>query len=90
LIYNNPSSAYLNELLIGVLEQSRHEGCQVILEKCGAHGEQAAIASLINAGVNGIILPPPLCDSRIALEALRLAKIPFIAVPAASRSIMPC
>jgi len=80
LIYNNPSSAYLNELLIGVLEQSRHEGCQVILEKCGAHGEQAAIGNLLDAGVNGIILPPPLSDSRIALETLRSAEIPFVAL----------
>jgi LacI family transcriptional regulator len=50
VIYNNPSSAYLNELLIGVLEQSRHEECQVILEKCGARGESAAIGKLIAAG----------------------------------------
>ena len=80
LIYNNPSSAYLNELLIGVLEQSRHEGCQVILEKCGTRGERAAIGNLLDAGVDGIILPPPVSDSRAALEALRAAKLPFIAM----------
>ena len=28
LLYNNPSSAYLNELLVGVLEQSSRAGCQ--------------------------------------------------------------
>jgi LacI family transcriptional regulator len=80
LVYNNPSSSYLNELLIGVLEQSRHAGCQVILEKCGARGERAAIGNLLDAGVNGIILPPPLSDSKSALETLYEAKIPFIAV----------
>jgi len=80
LIYNNPSSAYLNELLVGVLEQSSHAGCQVVLEKCGIRGERAAIKKLLGDGVDGIILPPPLSDSRAALETLRAAKLPFIAV----------
>jgi LacI family transcriptional regulator len=80
LVYNNPSSAYLNELLVGVLEQSSHAGCQVVLEKCGIRGERAAITNLIKDGVNGIILPPPLSDSRAALETLRATKLPFIAV----------
>ncbi|MGD0940219.1 MAG: LacI family DNA-binding transcriptional regulator [Terracidiphilus sp.] len=80
LVYSNPSTAYLNELLIGVLEQSRHEGCQVILQKCGARGERAAIGDLVDDGVNGVILPPPLSDSKAALETLHAAKIPFIAV----------
>src|SRR3982074_1964837 len=29
LLYNNPSAAYLNELLVGVLEQGSHAGCQI-------------------------------------------------------------
>jgi LacI family transcriptional regulator, galactose operon repressor len=80
LLYNNPSAAYLNELLVGVLEQSSHAGCQIVLEKCGARNERAAIERLLRDGVGGVILPPPLSDSNIALEALRAAKIPFIAV----------
>jgi LacI family transcriptional regulator len=80
LVYNNPSSAYLNELLIGVLEQSSHAGCKVVLEKCGVRGERAAIKKLLGDGVNGIILPPPLSDSKVALETLRAKRIPFIAV----------
>lgn len=80
LVYNNPSSAYLNELLIGVLERSSHAGCKVVLEKCGVRGERAAIRKLLGGGVNGIILPPPLSDSKVALETLRAKKVPFIAV----------
>jgi LacI family transcriptional regulator len=80
LLYNNPSAAYLNELLVGVLEQSSHAGCQIVLEKCGARAERAAIERLLRDGVGGVILPPPLSDSNMALEALRAAKIPFIAV----------
>ncbi|HTX23335.1 MAG TPA: LacI family DNA-binding transcriptional regulator [Steroidobacteraceae bacterium] len=80
LLYNNPSAAYLNELLVGVLEQSSRAGCQIVLEKCGLRNERAAIDRLVRDGVGGIILPPPLSDSNAALEAVRAAKVPFIAV----------
>jgi LacI family transcriptional regulator, galactose operon repressor len=80
LLYNNPSAAYLNELLVGVLEQSSQAGSQIVLEKCGVRNERTAIDRLVRDGVGGIILPPPLSDSNIALEALRTANIPFISV----------
>jgi LacI family transcriptional regulator len=80
LLYNNPSSAYMNELLVGVLEQSSLAGCQIVLEKCGIKSERTAIQKLLRDGVGGIILPPPLSDSKVALEALQAAKIPFICV----------
>jgi LacI family transcriptional regulator len=80
LLYNNPSAAYLNELLVGVLEESSQVGCQIVLEKCGARNERAAIERLIRDGISGIILPPPLSDSKVAMAALREAKVPFIAV----------
>src|ERR1700738_5459706 len=63
LLYNNPSAAYLNELLVGVLEQSSHAGCQIVLEKCGARSERTVIAKLLSDGIGGVILPPPLSDS---------------------------
>jgi LacI family transcriptional regulator len=80
LLYTNPSAAYMNELLVGVLEQSSHTGCQIVLEKCGARNERTVIEKLMRDGITGVILPPPLSDSKVALEALRAAKIPFIAV----------
>ena len=80
LLYNNPSAAYLNELLVGVLEQSRRAGCQIRLEKCGSRNERAAVEKLVADGVGGIILPPPLSDSRAAIEALTSRSIPFVAV----------
>jgi LacI family transcriptional regulator len=80
LIYNNPSATYMNELLVGVLEQSSQAGCQVVLERCGTRNERAVIAKLLAEGVGGIILPPPLSDSKTALDALRAAREPFVAV----------
>jgi LacI family transcriptional regulator len=51
-----------------------------VLEKCGTRSERTVIEKLLRDGVGGIILPPPLSDSKVALEALRTARIPFIAV----------
>jgi LacI family transcriptional regulator len=80
LLYNNPSAAYMNELLVGVMEHSSRAGCQVLLEKCGARTGRSVIDKLRRDGISGVILPPPLSDSKPALDALRAAKIPCIAV----------
>lgn len=77
LLYSNPSAAYLNELLAGVLERSYRTGCQILLAKCGARNERAAIRRLLNDGVNGIILPS---DFARVPETLRAAGVPYVAV----------
>lgn len=87
LLYNNPSAAYLNEFLLGVLEQSRRTGCEIVLEKCGAKREKEAIRKLLNDGINGIVLPPPLSDSITALESLQDADLPFVAVATGRREV---
>jgi len=81
LLYSNPSAAYLSEFLIGSLEQASASGCQLVLEKCdGATSERAAIKRLAASGADGIILPPPLCDSVEALQAVRAAGVPGVVV----------
>ena len=80
LLYNNPSAAYLNQFLLGVLEQSRQSGCQIVLEECKSRNERVVIQKLIDDGAEGIILPPPLSDSKVVVECLRAANVPFIAV----------
>jgi LacI family transcriptional regulator len=80
LLYNNPSANFLNELLVGVLEQGSRAGCQLLIEKCGLRDERKAVQKLLAEGVGGIILPPPLCDSKTVLETLRGARVPYICV----------
>jgi len=81
LLYSNPSAAYLSEFLLGSLEQSSISGCQLSIEKCdGVENEREAVQRLTNAGTNGIILPPPLCDSEEALKAVAEAGIPAVVV----------
>lgn len=81
LICSNPSAAYLSELLMGSLEQSRLSGCQLVIEECeGAGKERDAIAHLVRGGVDGVILPAPLCDSEDALAAVIEAGIPAMLI----------
>lgn len=80
LLYNNPSAAYLNQFLLGVLEQSRQSGCQIVLEECSARNQRAVIQKLLDAGADGVILPPPLSDSKVIVQSLRAGGVPCIAV----------
>lgn len=84
VLYSNPSSSYLNEVMLGGLEQSSRLGCQLILEKCtGLASQKAAMKRLLDAGVDGVILPPPLCDSEATVKTLTKAGIPVLALATA-------
>lgn len=81
VLYSNPSAAYLNQFMLGILEQSSLSGSQVLIEKCsGIRSQRAATQRLLEAGVDGVILPPPLCDSPQTLQELDALHIPTIAV----------
>jgi LacI family transcriptional regulator len=81
LLYSNPSAAYLSEFLVGSLDQASRRNLQLVVEKCdpGDHAEDSA-RRLIGAGIDGVILPPPLCDSAPVIEALAAARTPAVAV----------
>ena len=81
ILYANPSANYLSEFLLGSLEQSSLSGCQLVIEKCeGAESEAEAIERLVKGGIDGVILPPPLCDSEVALRAVREAGLATLLV----------
>lgn len=80
-LYSNPSAAYLSEFLVGLLTQSGLNNVQLFVEKCEAgDGEAEHARRLIDNGLDGIILPPPLCDSEAILEAIGQAGIPAVVV----------
>ena len=86
LLCSKPSS-YLGELLLGSLEQAGRIDAQLIVEKCQIGGHEADVARhLVESGVDGVILPPPLCDSRAVLDVLRAAGIPVVVVASAAPS----
>jgi len=65
MLYSNPSAAFLSEFLVGTLEQARLSHVQLVVEKCDVdQHEDKVVRELLATGVDGIILPPPLCDSK--------------------------
>ena len=84
LLYSNPSAAFLSEFLVGAMDQCSQSGCQLILERCDdLRSQRAAIDKLIAAGSDGILVPPPLCDSKSALKRLNDIGMPSVAVATA-------
>jgi len=81
IFYTTSTAAYLSELLLGSLEQSSLSGCQLVLEQCeDLDSERKAIQRLVASGVDGVILPAPLCDSEDALKTVVSAGIPAVLV----------
>lgn len=80
-LYSNPSAGYLSEFLVGLLSQSGLNNVQLFVEKCeaGQHEEEQT-RHLIENGLDGIILPPPLCDSEAVIACIAEAGIPAVLV----------
>src|SRR5688572_6691569 len=88
LLYSNPSSAFLTEFLLGALDGSRRTGHQLVVEKCGVttNAERATLHKMLQGGVEGVILPPPLCEAPALLADLRKANVAAVAVAAGQSS----
>lgn len=85
ILYSNPSAGYLNQILLGALEETTRAGGQLLLESCGGlQSQKMAMERLIKQGVDGIILPPPLCDSAPTVHMLKREGIPVLALATAA------
>ena len=66
LLYTNPSSFYLSELLVGALEAIAKHGHQLLVHKLHEHDElnaSAAALSVLIDRYDGVIVTPPFGDS---------------------------
>jgi LacI family transcriptional regulator len=84
LLHSNPSVAFLSAFLVGAMEQCAQSGAMLILENCvDQRHQRSAINKLLDQGVDGILVPPPLCDSKAALKHLDEIGMPTVAVATA-------
>ena len=84
LLLGNPSAAFMNDFLVGALDQCRQQGAQLIVEECaGLDGQRLAIARLVDSAVDCILVPPPLCDLAAALRRLEKIGMPVVTVASA-------
>jgi LacI family transcriptional regulator len=81
LMYGNPSATFTSEFIVDLLENSSRVGSQLLLEKCKDPSSFRATAQkLIKGGIDGIILPTPLCDSIPLLRQFDDAGVATVAV----------
>ncbi len=81
VLYSNPSASYLNEFLVGLLNKASLAHVQLVVQKCEAdEHEQEVAEELIANGIDGLILPPPFCDSRTLIELILASEVPAVVV----------
>ncbi len=81
LLYDNPSSSFLSAMLLGVLDQARRCDTQVVVVECADREDgMRSVRNLIAAGIDGIILSPPLADSTEVLDLLRDSRTQCITI----------
>ena len=81
LLYSNPSSAYLSEFLLGGLDQVSRTNVGLVVEKCDDNATAMIAAErLIADRIDGVVLPPPLCDAVDVIALLQARGVPAIAV----------
>lgn len=84
LLFSNPSASYLSEFLVGSLDQAGRSDVQLLVEKCEiGTSERDVTERLVRTGIDGVILPPPLCDSAVVRDLLLAARIPIVVVATA-------
>jgi len=92
LLYGNPSASYIGEFLLGALDESGRKSAQLILKKWDAESEKGAldvVRNLVRTGVDGVILPPPLCEVAGIRTALKESDVAAVAV-APGRPLEDC
>ncbi len=85
LIYTNPSGAYLSELLVGALRGAARTAVQLVVDSWdgfNAEAERTAARALARS-VAGVLLPPPLCESKAVVAELVAAEVPVVALASA-------
>ena len=81
MLYNDPNAGYLNEFLIGLLNKSSLSQVQLVVQKCESRErEDKQVKSMIDNGLDGLILPPPFCDSQPILKLVADTDTPTVVV----------
>ena len=82
LIYTNPSTAYLSELLVGALHGAARTAAQLVVDTWDGFSADAQrkAARALAKRVAGAILPPPLCESKAVVAEFADAGVPVVAI----------
>lgn len=81
LLFNTPSASYLSEFLMGALEEVSRSDIHLVVQSCENFADaQILVRKLVEGGIEGFILPPPLCDDPGVLDLVSELDAAAIAV----------
>lgn len=84
VLYGMPSEcsgSYLTEVLLGLLNETTMSNVQLFVEK--SEGDDMVVEQaqrLIDNGLDGMILPPPLCDNDAVTDLIVNAGVPVVVI----------
>lgn len=88
LIYNNPSTNYLGEVLFGAINACSEQGHHLLVEDYLVDFENASVAELAkrirDSGVDGLIVCPPLAEIPKVAKSLKESGVPCVHISASS------
>jgi len=94
VLYSSARSGYLSEFLVGLLNQASLSHVQLLVQQCGgdddAPRQLEEARSLIAGGIDGLILPPPLCDASPLLDLVAASGLPTVAVASGQPDARVC
>ncbi|MDB5471627.1 MAG: transcriptional regulator [Caulobacter sp.] len=83
LFFDNPSPGYVHQIETGAMGACRNSGYYLIVEEMlesGVELERRVAAFNSTVRMDGVILPPPLCDRTELLAALDAEKVPYVRI----------
>ena len=81
LLYSNPNSTFLSKMMISILDQARQSDTQVMIVTCDEGPDaEGIVTGLIEDGIDGMVLAPPLCDSTPLFDIISDSGIPAVTV----------
>lgn len=90
LLYDNPSASYVMNIQNGVLRTSRAQNYELLIHPCQYKdpGLKDNITELVrNSRIDGLILTPPLTDSKPLLKLLDRLETPYVLISPSSNSV---
>ncbi len=86
LLYANPSAGFLGEFLMGSLDAATRRNVQLVFEKAEPGDVGLEVATrLVEDGVDGVLLTPPLCEMQPVLDVFTVAGVPAVLLATAYR-----
>lgn len=89
MVFCDPTAGYLSDFMIGLLSKGNLRHVQLDVQRCEMRDDAPALVdAMIGGGIDGLILPPPFCDSEPLLGKLAPHGLLGVAVSSARPSEM--